>query len=124
MFKAGVDFSGISNWLALLGRNGAFNHLYDTRVDWKQVTATAFSSSPVADLAKWKSPVLLVHGDDDRNVPFDQTVQLAYLLEAQNTVFKELVIPNEVHDFLRWENSLEADKALVQFFSKELGVVK
>ena len=24
----------------------------------------------------WRSPVLLVHGDDDRNVPFQQTTDL------------------------------------------------
>ena len=36
----------------------------------------AFTSSPVAYLDGWRSPVLLIHGDDDRNVPFSETVTL------------------------------------------------
>jgi dipeptidyl aminopeptidase/acylaminoacyl peptidase len=84
--------------------------------------ATAFAASPDADIAKWKSPVLLIQGDDDRNVLFDQTVELAHRLEKQKTPFEELVIPNEIHGFLRWANWLRADEATVRFLSKELGM--
>jgi dipeptidyl aminopeptidase/acylaminoacyl peptidase len=37
----------------------------------------------VAGVANWRSPVLLVHGDDDRNVPFQQTTDLVEKLRAQ-----------------------------------------
>ena len=30
------------------------------------------SEGPVASIANWRSAVLLIHGDDDRNVPFQQ----------------------------------------------------
>ena len=43
---------------------------------------TAFASSPDADIATWKSPVLLIQGDDDRNVRFNQTIDLARRLDA------------------------------------------
>jgi hypothetical protein len=33
-------------------------------------------SSPMSSIATWRSPVLLIQGDDDRNVPFSQTVSL------------------------------------------------
>jgi fermentation-respiration switch protein FrsA (DUF1100 family) len=46
--------------------------------------------------------VLFVHGDDDRNVPFQQTTDLVEKLRAQNVAFKELIIPEEIHDLLRW----------------------
>jgi dipeptidyl aminopeptidase/acylaminoacyl peptidase len=36
----------------------------------------AFESSPMAAMKTWKSPVLLIHGDDDRNVAFNQTLIL------------------------------------------------
>jgi dipeptidyl aminopeptidase/acylaminoacyl peptidase len=42
--------------------------------------------------------VLLVHGDDDRNVPFQQTTDLVEKLRAQNVTFEELIIPDEIHD--------------------------
>ena len=43
----------------------------------------AYKSSPVASVATWRSPVLFIHGDDDRNVPFQQTTELVEKLRAQ-----------------------------------------
>ncbi len=45
--------------------------------------------------------VLLIQGDHDRNVPFQHTVDLARRLAARNLPFEEMVIPNEIHGFLR-----------------------
>jgi dipeptidyl aminopeptidase/acylaminoacyl peptidase len=36
-------------------------------------------------IATWRSPVLLVHGDDDRNVPIQQTTDLVKKLRAQTS---------------------------------------
>jgi dipeptidyl aminopeptidase/acylaminoacyl peptidase len=121
VFKTGVDFHGIANWVPFLSKAQALpEHWYEASAEWKQAIATAFAASPDADIAKWKSPVLLVQGDDDRNVPFDQTVELAHRLEEQHTPFEELVIPNEIHGFLRWANWLQADEATVQYLSRQL----
>jgi dipeptidyl aminopeptidase/acylaminoacyl peptidase len=122
VFKAGVDFHGIANWVPFLAKAQALpEHWYEASAEWKQAIATAFAASPDADIAKWKSPVLLIQGDDDRNVPFDQTVELAHRLEQQHTPFEELVIPNEIHGFLRWANWLQADEATAQFLTRQLG---
>jgi dipeptidyl aminopeptidase/acylaminoacyl peptidase len=122
VFKAGVDFHGIANWVPFLAKAQALpEHWYDASAEWKRAVETAFAASPDADIAKWKSPVLLVQGDDDRNVPFDQTVELAHRLEQQHTPFEEFVIPNEIHGFLRWANWLQADEATVQYLSRQLG---
>ena len=77
--------------------------------------------SPSADVAKWKSPVLLVHGDDDRNVPFDQTVELAQHLAQQHTPFEEVIIPNEIHGFLRRSSWIRVDEDAIRFLSTRLG---
>jgi dipeptidyl aminopeptidase/acylaminoacyl peptidase len=125
VFKAGVDFHGISNWVPVLGKDQALpEHWYEASAAWKQAIDIAFAASPDADIAKWKSPVLLIHADDDRNVLFDQTVELAHRLEQQHTPFEELVIPNDIHGFLRWMNWLHADQATVQFLSRQLGVTE
>ncbi len=121
VFKAGVDFHGISNWVPFLGKAGSLpEHWYEADATWKQAIATAFAASPDADIATWKSPVLLIQGDDDRNVPFDQTVELAHRLAQQQTPFEELVIPNEIHGFLRRMDWLRADEATARFLSKQL----
>ena len=121
VFKAGVDFHGIANWLPELAKEGALpEHWYDADATWKQATAVAFSASPDADIATWRSPVLLIQGDDDRNVLFDQTVELAHRLTQQNIPFEELVIPNEIHGFLRQSSWLHADEATARFLSTHL----
>ncbi len=123
VFKAGVDLHGLSNWVPALEKDGALpQHWWEVTPEWKQAVATAFAASPDADIAKWKSPVLLIQGDDDRNVPFDQTVELAYRLEQQHTTVEQLVIPNDIHGFLRAASWMRADQATVDFLSRKLGV--
>ena len=89
--------------------------------DRKEALKVAFESSPDADVAHWRSPVLLIHGDDDRNVQFQQTIDIARRLEKQNVLFEELVIPNEIHGFLRYADWLKVDKATVTFLEGQLG---
>ncbi|MGH6879219.1 MAG: alpha/beta hydrolase family protein, partial [Rhizomicrobium sp.] len=82
----------------------------------------AWTSSPDAGIARWKSPVLLIQGDDDRNVPFQQTIDLARRLEARHLPFEELVIPNEIHGFLRHASWLTADTATADYLARKLKV--
>jgi dipeptidyl aminopeptidase/acylaminoacyl peptidase len=88
VFVAGVDLAGV--------------HIYGSATD---TTSLAFRSSAVGAIDKWKSPVFLVHGDDDRNVDFAQTVGLVSLLRARHVYHELVVIPDDVHESLlhsRW----------------------
>ena len=62
----------------------------------------------------------LGHGDDDRNVPFQQTTDLVEKLRAQNVVFEELIFPDEIHDLLRWSDWVRAYRATADFFDRKL----
>jgi acetyl esterase/lipase len=68
----------------------------------------------------WRSPVLLIHGDDDRNVPFAQTVALLTALRAKGVEVEEIVFPDEIHDFLLHSHWLAAYHAAVDFFDRRL----
>jgi dipeptidyl aminopeptidase/acylaminoacyl peptidase len=68
----------------------------------------------------WRSPVLLIHGDDDRNVPFSESVDLAYHLSRLGVYFEELVFPDEVHGFLLHSNWVNAFRAADDFFQRML----
>jgi len=103
VFKAGVDIAGV--------------HLWRDSLDVENIS---FRSSPISSIDKWTSPVLLVHGDDDRNVEFSQTTGLVQLLRARKVPMELIVFPDEVHDFLvhaRWLRVFEAADA---FFEKYL----
>ena len=88
--------------------------------DIKEARELAFKSSPVASIANWRSPVLLIHGDDDRNVPIQQTTDLVEKLRARNVAFEELIIPDEIHDLLRWSDWIRAYRATAEFFDSKL----
>ena len=94
--------------------------LLETPPDVKEARALAFKSSPVANVANWRSPVLLIHGDDDRNVPFQQTTDLVEKLRAQNVAFEELIMPDEIHDLLRWSDWVRAYRATAEFFDRKV----
>jgi dipeptidyl aminopeptidase/acylaminoacyl peptidase len=71
-------------------------------------------------MANRRSPVLFVHGDDDRNVPFQQTTDLVEKLRGQKVAFEELIIPDEIHDLPRWGDWIRANRATAEFFDRTL----
>src|SRR5262249_48543389 len=73
IFRAGVDFHGVHDWSVQVAG-------LRVPTDTAERNRVARESSPISSVDKWKSPVLLIHGDDDRNVEFAQTVNLVRLL--------------------------------------------
>lgn len=117
MFAAGVDIHGAHDWNVIIKN---FIPTYDP-LKRTQFAKLAYVSSPMAHVEKWKSPVLLIHGDDDRNVPFSETVDIAEALRRNNVEFEQLIFPDEVHGFLLHQNWLDAYEAAARFFNKKLG---
>ena len=111
LFAAGVDVHGVHDWSRRVGPS-----------PWAtgDLAKLGRESSPISSVDKWKSPVLLIHGDDDRNVAFNQTVELVRKLRERGVEFEELVFPDDVHDFLRHQNWLRAYHAAADFFDKHL----
>ncbi|MCY3677433.1 MAG: prolyl oligopeptidase family serine peptidase [Gemmatimonadetes bacterium] len=104
LFAAGVDIAGV--------------HLWGNSIDPETVS---YQSSSVAEVENWTSPVLLIHGDDDRNVAFSQTVGLVQLLRAQGVPHELIVFPDDVHDFLLHERWLITFDATDDFFDRYMG---
>ncbi len=119
LFAAGVDFHGVHDWSSFLADGNISANPVQQQAS-RDAARLAFDSSPMASIGTWHSPVLLIHGDDDRNVPFSQTVMLADALRKQQVPFEELIFPNEIHDFLLHRHWLEAYKATADFFDRKL----
>jgi dipeptidyl aminopeptidase/acylaminoacyl peptidase len=121
LFAAGVDIHGVHNWTA--ERAGPLlENRYEKPPDVDRALDVAWQSSPVSAIATWKSPVLLIHGDDDRNVRFSQTTDLARRLEKAGVTFEELVIPDDTHLFMRHANLVKVDAAVAAFFDRVFGM--
>jgi len=92
IFRAGVDLAGV--------------HLWGNSLDPESVS---YKSSTIGAIDGWKSPVLLVQGDDDRNVAFQQMTGLVQLLRARDVYYELIVFPDDVHESLlhsRWMYTL------------------
>jgi dipeptidyl aminopeptidase/acylaminoacyl peptidase len=117
LFAAGVDLHGVHDWSARGGSVANPNLDPDKQREQARI---AFEASPMATVKGWRSPVLLIHGDDDRNVNFGQTIKLVEALRNQNTEFEELIFPDEIHDFLRVQDWSRAMHAAESFFDRKL----
>ena len=113
LFAAGADFHGVHSLL----RNPSNSIAPEAQAKARDLQ---WASSPLAAIDTWRSPVLLVHGDDDRNVDFGQSMMLVRELAARGIPYRELVFPNERHTFLRHENWLESLRATEQFLDETL----
>jgi dipeptidyl aminopeptidase/acylaminoacyl peptidase len=114
LFAAGVDFHGVHDWSARMSANGAGPAVTT------DASRTAFESSPMAAVSTWRSPVLLIHGDDDRNVNFSETINMANALRRQGVYFEQLIIPDEIHGFLRHASWMKGYTAAADFFRRKL----
>jgi dipeptidyl aminopeptidase/acylaminoacyl peptidase len=111
LFAAGVDLHGVHDWPT---------DNWDGKNIPAELNKLAHDSSPVTSVNTWKSPVLFIHGDDDRNVYFTQTVDLVARLREKGVEIEQLVFPDEVHDFLLHGNWLAAYHAASEFFDRHL----
>jgi dipeptidyl aminopeptidase/acylaminoacyl peptidase len=116
LFVVGVDYAGVHDW-------NAIHEFYDPSFnprDHPEEAAVAYEASPMAWVDRWHSPVLLIHADDDRNVPFSETVHLADTLRARGVEAEELIFPDEVHDILMYQNLLRYAHATDDFLRRYL----
>ena len=103
LFAAGVDMAGV--------------HLWGDSLDPESVS---YQASSISEIERWTSPVLLIHGDDDRNVAFSQTVGLVQLLRAHDVEHELMVFPDDVHDSLLYSRWIQAFEASDDFLLRKL----
>jgi dipeptidyl-peptidase-4 len=103
VFKVGVDLAGV--------------HLWGSSLEPGDVS---YQSSAISAIDGWKSPVLLVHGDDDRNVQFSQTTGLVQLLRAHGVYHELIVFTDDTHEPLLHRRYLYAFNRLEEFLSRFL----
>ena len=101
LFAAGFDLAGV--------------HLRGNSIEEGNLS---YESSAISAIDGWTSPVLLLHGDDDRNVPFRQTTGLVQLLRAKGVYYELIVFPDDVHDSLLYDRWILSFEAGADFFRR------
>jgi dipeptidyl aminopeptidase/acylaminoacyl peptidase len=104
LFSAGVDLHGV----------------HDLVMRQIESTMSPTASEEGGEEFPWKSPVLLIHADDDRNVPFHSTVDFEQVLISKGVPVESRVIPDDVHDLLLFRSWKVAAAATADFFERKL----
>jgi dipeptidyl aminopeptidase/acylaminoacyl peptidase len=123
VFAAGVDVHGVHDRLPAVNTTLLAHALVGDGIveaDLRQALKVEFESSPIAAVPTWKSPVLLIHGDDDRTVEFHQIIDIKRRLLDKGVKVEELVLPDDVHDSLLWRNWTKSISAMSEFFERQL----
>ena len=100
---------GVQFWEALAG-------------NLKTETDFVDAASPAFHAARIKAPLLIIHGEDDTQVPLEQA---EHMRDALRKVGKEpewLVVPEEGHGFGKAENRYLMYTKMLDFFDRQLGV--
>lgn len=115
LFAAGVDIHGVNNRFSNFSADGK-----EIAPDADLAAKLAAESSPMSYLNTWTSPTLIIHADDDRNVAYSQSVDLAKRFEDKKFEFEFLAIPDDTHHWMKFSNSLKVSEATAEFLKKKL----
>ncbi len=113
--QPGVSIHGLGD--LTIGRTNriALADRYEKAPDLEQALKLAWESSPNAFLDTWKSPVLIIHGDDDRNVEFSQSTDIYKRLVEKGVPTEALVIVDDTHHWMKYENVMKVNQATAEF---------
>ncbi|HZP12770.1 MAG TPA: S9 family peptidase [Nevskiaceae bacterium] len=124
LYQCGVAFAGVydlpsqisdtdgAQWL--IGRN-----YLDEAIGTDSKELAAQSSINYVD--RLKAPVFLVHGTEDRRVPFSQAKKLRKALEKAGKPYEWMEVAHEGHGFWKDENNVEFLDKLAAFLDKNIG---
>ncbi len=119
LFAAGVDIHGVHDW-STQARTAAVAGRFEKVPDAELAAKVVYESSPISSVKNWTSPVLIIHGDDDRNVRFSQSTDLVRRLDAQGVPMETLVIVDDTHHWLKHTNALKMGNATGAYFKRKL----
>jgi dipeptidyl aminopeptidase/acylaminoacyl peptidase len=123
LFKAGVGIHGVYDWSWPSPVKGHLNPSVFFGVDEKD-RDQARAASPMGHLDTWRSPVLLIHGDQDMNVDVVETVDLAQRLRERGVEVRTLILPCEAHDFIRHADWQKVWRAMDSYLLEKLPPAK
>jgi len=149
-YAAGACWAGVFNWVTLRRHSSPFRadgfptgtvqqwgkHVY-RQMPWgpasdlvtpayadmtRQNLRHVYFSSPVAYMHNVTAPILIIHGDLDANVPFQEAMGAVRALRRRrgNYVLETLILPDEQHYLACFAHQVKATERIYDFFAQHL----
>lgn len=129
-FKAAITGAGVADWdtICFTSSNSVFQGDLKGGLPWKSdkedTSARARSPGWEIKAAVEKGgvipPMLILHGEEDRNVPMEQSMALRRALEDAKLPFEFLVYPKEGHVFNERRHIVDMAERVVRFVKKQV----
>ena len=124
MFAAGVNLFGVVN----------FDSFFKYTQPWMAAISTVEYGDPVKDkamlarlspltnIAKVTTPLLVLHGANDTNVPVIEAEQIVASLKGRGVPVDYILFPDEGHGWRKLPNRIKSTAAIVDFFKAKFGI--
>ncbi|MBU81223.1 MAG: hypothetical protein CL724_07080 [Chloroflexi bacterium] len=121
-FKAAVMGAGIADWRSFHGRSylHSWDAIHYNDSDPYDVESAHASFSPINFIKNAKTPTLILHGEQDWDVPVEQGYQFHRALRDLGVDTRLVVYPREPHGVEEYEHQLDIARRVRQWFEERL----
>jgi dipeptidyl aminopeptidase/acylaminoacyl peptidase len=121
-WAAGVDIVGIANFVTFLENTGEWRRElreaeYGSLAEDREFLQ---SISPTENVEAIRSPLFVIHGENDPRVPVGEAHQIVEGAREQGVTVRELVFEDEGHGLSKLENKVEAHTAVADFLDEHV----
>lgn len=121
LFSAAIDQVGIANFVTFLENTRSYRrNLREAEYGPLDDTGFLESISPIHRASRIKTPLLVIHGENDPRVPIDEARQIINAVNESGGIADSLIFPDEGHGVGKLENRLTLYRKMVEFFDKYL----
>ncbi len=122
-FRCLVNHAGVNDFITEYGSDST-NYAFDSSVwggtPWKDAEAMQ-KNNPMTYAASFRTPMLLVAGEQDYRVPYGNSLSLYGVLQAMGVPSRLLLYPNENHWVLTPQNSIYWNYEVQQWLARYIG---
>jgi len=122
MFAAGANLFGIVNFESFFRETEPWMAAISTTEYGNPATEAAMlkALSPIHKLDRIKTPLFVLHGANDTNVPVVEAEQIVTSLKARGVPVQYTLFPDEGHGWRKIVNRVRSTTEIAQFFTRHL----
>ena len=122
MFAAGADLFGVVNFETFFARSEPWMAAISTTEYGDPATQRDMLRrlSPIHKLAMIKTPLFVLHGANDTNVPVVEAEQIVNAMRARGVPVRYTLFPDEGHGWRKTANRVRSTTEIVAFFVEHL----
>jgi len=122
LFAAGADLFGVVNFETFFKHTEPWMAAISTKEYGDPVTEAAMlrDLSPIHKVDRVKTPLIVLHGANDTNVPVVEAEQVVTSLKQRGIPVEYVLFPDEGHGWRKTANRVRSTSEIVRFFREHL----